>query len=57
MLLVVVKQELKRQHDQGKYTARERVEKLLDPGSFIEFDKFVKHNCSSFGMDETKYLG
>ena len=32
-----------RQHDQGKYTARERVGKLLDPGSFIEFDKFSTH--------------
>lgn len=48
---------IKRQHDQGKYTALERVEKLLDPNSFIEFDKFVKHNCSSFGMEKTKYLG
>ena len=48
---------IKRQHDQGKYTALERIEKLLDPGTFIEFDKFVKHNCSSFGMEKTKYLG
>lgn len=46
-----------RQHDQGKYTARERIEKLLDPGTFIEFDKFVKHNCNAFGMENTKYLG
>ncbi len=48
---------VKRQHNQGKYTARERVNRLLDPESFIEFDKFVKHNCSSFGMEKTKYLG
>lgn len=46
-----------KQHDQGKFTARERVTKLLDPGSFKEFDKFVKHKCSSFGMEKTKYLG
>lgn len=48
---------VKKQHDQGKYTARERVEKLLDPNSFLEFDKFVKHKCSSFGMEKTKHLG
>lgn len=48
---------IQRQHDQGKYTARERIHKLVDPDSFIEFDKFVKHNCSSFGMEEVKYLG
>lgn len=48
---------IKRQHDQGKYTARERVERLVDPGSFLEFDKFVKHKCSSFGMDKQHYLG
>lgn len=46
-----------KQHDQGKYTARERIEKLLDPASFLEFDKFVTHNCSHFGIEETKYLG
>ncbi len=48
---------IQRQHDQGKYTARERITRLLDPNSFIEFDKFVKHNCNSFGMEKTKYLG
>lgn len=48
---------IERQHSQGKYTARERIEKLLDPFSFNEFDKFVEHNCSSFGMESTKYLG
>lgn len=46
-----------RQHEQGKYTARERINKLLDPGSFIEFDKFVTHKCTSFGMDKVQYLG
>ena len=48
---------IERQHKQGKYTARERIAKLVDPESFIEFDKFVKHRCTSFGMDKNKYLG
>jgi propionyl-CoA carboxylase beta chain len=48
---------VKRQHDQGKYIARERINRLLDPDSFIEFDKFVKHKCNSFGMEDIKYLG
>lgn len=46
-----------KQHKEGKYTARERIEKLLDPGSFTEFDKFVVHKCQSFGIEKTKYLG
>ena len=48
---------IKRQHDQGKYTALERILKLVDPESFIEFDKFVTHRCNSFGMEKSKYLG
>jgi propionyl-CoA carboxylase beta chain len=48
---------IEKQHKQGKYTARERITRLVDPNSFIEFDKFVKHKCSSFGMEKTKYLG
>ena len=36
---------IKKQHDLGKYTARERIQKLLDPDTFIEFDKFVSHKC------------
>ena len=48
---------IEKQHSQGKYTARERIERLVDPGSFIEFDKFVSHKCVSFGMENTKYLG
>ncbi len=47
---------INKQHEQGKYTARERVNKLLDSESFIEFDKFVVHRCESFGMEKTKYL-
>ncbi len=48
---------IEKHHAQGKYTARERVERLLDPGSFIEFDQFVVHQCTSFGMEKNKYLG
>lgn len=39
------------QHAKGKLTARERLEMLLDPGSFEEFDMFVQHRCTNFGMD------
>ena len=40
-----------KQHAQGKYTARERLERILDDGSFEEFDAFVTHRCTDFGMD------
>jgi propionyl-CoA carboxylase beta chain len=46
-----------RQHQQGKLTARERIDLLCDPGSFVELDKFVTHRCSDFGMAEQKILG
>jgi len=46
-----------KQHEQGKYTARERIERLIDPGSFIEFDRFVTHRCTHFGMEKKKFLG
>ena len=45
------------QHAKGKLTARERIELLLDPGSFEEFDMFVKHRSTDFGMDEKHYPG
>ncbi len=45
------------QHKKGKLTARERLERLLDQGSFLEFDAFVTHDCSDFGLSETKPLG
>lgn len=48
---------IERQHHAGKYTARERIEKLLDLDSFTEFDKFVTHTCYQFGLEKTKYLG
>jgi len=48
---------VERQHKLGKLTARERVEFLLDEGSFVETDKFKVHRCSDFGMEEQKILG
>ncbi len=45
------------QHERGKLTARERIEVFLDEGSFEEFDMFVEHRCSDFGMDETRIAG
>jgi propionyl-CoA carboxylase beta subunit len=46
-----------RQHAQGKLTARERIERLLDPGTFRELDMFVTHRTVGFGIEEQKYLG
>jgi propionyl-CoA carboxylase beta chain len=43
---------LKRQHDAGKLTARERIDFLFDPGSFQEIDKLVTHRCRDFGMED-----
>ena len=45
------------QHSKGKLTARERIEVLLDPGTFEEWDMFVEHRCSEFGMDNQKIPG
>ncbi|HKM45040.1 MAG TPA: carboxyl transferase domain-containing protein, partial [Dysgonamonadaceae bacterium] len=45
------------QHQKGKYTARERIDMLLDEGSFEEFDMFVEHRSTNFGMDKKKFLG
>ena len=45
------------QHQKGKLTARERLALLLDKGSFEEFDMFVQHRCTNFGMDRSKYDG
>lgn len=45
------------QHKKGKYTARERIAMLLDEGSFEEFDMFVQHRCTNFGIEKTKFLG
>jgi len=45
-----------KQHEKGKLTARERIELLLDDGSFEEFDMFVTHRCKDFGLEKQKYL-
>ncbi len=45
------------QHKRGKLTARERLDLLLDSGSFEEFDMFVQHRCTDFGMEKTKVPG
>ena len=45
------------QHKRGKLTARERVELLLDEGSFEEWDAFVEHRCTDFGMADKKVPG
>ena len=45
------------QHQKGKMTARERLALLLDEGSFEEFDMFVQHRCTNFGMEKSRYDG
>ncbi|MBO6503182.1 MAG: acyl-CoA carboxylase subunit beta [Kordiimonadaceae bacterium] len=45
------------QHARGKLTARERIELLLDDGSFEEYDMFVEHRCADFGMEDQKFAG
>ena len=46
-----------KQHAKGKKTARERIEMLLDPGSFEELDEFVRHRSTAFGMDKSRPYG
>ena len=46
-----------KQHERGKYTARERINQLLDEGSFEEIDMFVRHRCYNFGQEKKSYLG
>jgi propionyl-CoA carboxylase beta chain len=48
---------IQRQHQSGKLTARERIEKLLDPQTFVEVDRFKVHRCTDFGMMEEKIPG
>ncbi|MGH7531088.1 MAG: acyl-CoA carboxylase subunit beta [Gemmatimonadales bacterium] len=45
------------QHEKGKMTARERLDVLLDPGSFVELDRFVTHRTTDFGLGDEQYLG
>src|SRR5689334_10571642 len=48
---------VEKQHAKGKYTARERIEKLLDPGSFQELDTYVRHRTSEFDMQKNRPWG
>jgi propionyl-CoA carboxylase beta chain len=48
---------VEKQHEAGKLTARERIDLLLDPGSFVELDRFVVHRCTDFDMEKNKVLG
>jgi len=50
-------QRIAKQHEKGKLSARERLELLLDEGSFEEWDMFVEHTCSEFGMEQHKIPG
>ncbi len=51
------RERIERQHAKGKLTARERIELLLDEGSFEEYGMFVEHRCTDFGMDKVKIPG
>ena len=48
---------IEKQHQRGKYTARERIEMLVDEGSFEEYDMFKLHRCHNFGMEKKQYPG
>ncbi|MEI6179988.1 MAG: acyl-CoA carboxylase subunit beta [Chloroflexales bacterium] len=50
-------QAIQKQHERGKLTARERIDHLLDPGSFVELDAFAVHRTAAFGMERRKPLG
>ena len=50
-------QRIKKQHDGGKLTARERIHLLLDKGTFVEMDRFKTHRCADFGMEGQKIPG
>ena len=51
------KRAVEKQHDKGKMTARERIDALLDPGSFTEFDVFARHRSTNFGMEKNRPFG
>ena len=48
---------IEKQHEAGKMTARERIETLLDKGTFVELDKLMVHRCTNFGMDKNVIPG
>jgi len=45
------------QFSQGKLTARERIDVLCDPDTFVEYDMFMEHTCTDFGMEKEKFPG
>ncbi len=51
------KERLEAQHERGKLSARERLDLLLDEGSFVELDRFVTHRTTGFGLEDRRYLG
>jgi len=51
------KERVEKQHAAGKLTARERIDLLLDKGTFVELDRFVTHRCRDFSMEERRFLG
>lgn len=51
------KERIEKQHKAGRRTARERIDVLMDPGTFVEVDKFVTHTATDFGMEKNKILG
>ncbi|MDQ0342145.1 propionyl-CoA carboxylase beta chain [Lederbergia wuyishanensis] len=48
---------IRKQHDKGKLTARERIDLLLDPGSFVELNPFIEHRSTDFGLENVKHPG
>src|SRR6188768_3975108 len=46
-----------RQHERGKLLARERIDLLLDPGSFVELDRFARHRAHGFGLEDDRPYG
>ena len=48
---------IKKIHESGRMTARERINQLLDPNTFVEIDKMVMHRCNDFGMDKNRIAG
>ncbi|ANN17287.1 methylmalonyl-CoA carboxyltransferase [Amycolatopsis orientalis] len=54
---IAEKRAVDRQHAKGKLTARERIDLLLDEGSFVELDQFARHRCAEFGMDANRPYG
>src|SRR5260370_24931542 len=50
-------EKIESQHSRGKMTARERIDALVDPGTFVEIDRFVVHQTTGFGMADKKILG